>query len=313
VGALLAGLALTSCTRVAHPIEEAMVAGPDEWPSWGRTGHEAHYSPLDQIDTDAVGRLSLAWHFDLEPGYTPTTPLEAEGKLFLTTGHTHIRTLDARTGELLWEYDGGTRKRATSHIHMSWGSKGIAYASGRVFLGTTDGFVVALEAGTGKEVWKVRDFGPDAPRNMNGAPRVFDGKVLVGHGGADLSPIRGYVSAYDAGTGALAWRFYTVPGDPAQPASTRAEEIMRPTRKGDWFGVGGGGTVWNAMSYDPDSTSSIWASATAFPTTRSCAAPEAATTSSSPRSSRFTPTPANTRGTTRCAPPSSGTARRRPT
>ena len=89
-------------------------------------------------------------------------------------------------------------------------------------------------------------------RNSNGAPRVFDGKVIIGHGGADITPIRGYVTAYDAMTGKQLWRFYAVPGDPSKPAENKAEEVMRPTWKGDWFGKGGGGTAWNAFSYDAD-------------------------------------------------------------
>ena len=114
---------------------------------------------------------------------------------------------------------------------LSWGSKGIAYDEGRVFLATSDGYVVALDAATGKEAWKAQDFGPDEPRTMNGAPRVFAGKVIIGHGGADVSPLRGYVSAYDAKTGKLAWRFYTVPDDPSKPATTKAEQVMRPLKR----------------------------------------------------------------------------------
>jgi len=252
-----AALALAGCQRSAHPIEEAMVAGGDEWPSWGRTGHETHYSPLDEIDAGNVADLNLAWHFDLEPGFTPSTPLMAEGKVFLTTGHSHIRALDAVSGKQLWEYDGGTRQRATSPMDLSWGNKGIAYSDGRVFLGTSDGYVVALDAATGKEAWKVQDFAEDEPRTMNGAPRVFGGKVIIGHGGADITPLVGYVSAYDARTGKLAWRFNTVPGGPEQPATSRAEQVMRPTWPGGWTNPdgtrrGGGGTMWNAFSYDPD-------------------------------------------------------------
>ena len=243
---------LSGCSRSAQPIEDAMVANGDEWPSWGRTGHETHYSPLDEIDADNVHELKLAWHFDLEPGYSASTPIEAEGKVFLTSGHSHIRALDAVTGKLIWEYDGGTRERATSSLQMSWGNKGIAYSNGHVFLVTTDGYAISLDAKTGKEAWKTYTYPDQAPRNSNGAPRVFGGKVIVGYGGADISPARGFVSAYDEKTGKLAWRFYTTPGDPSKPATTKAEQIMRPTWKGDWYGKGGGGSAWNAFSYDPE-------------------------------------------------------------
>lgn len=255
--AALAPLVLSSCHRPAQPIEEQTVIDPDEWPSWGRTGTETHYSPLDEIDTGNVSGLKLAWHFDLEPGYTPTTPLMAEGKVFITTGHSHIRALDAVTGRQLWEYDGGTRQRAKTALQMSWGSKGIAYDAGHVFLVTTDGYVVSLDARTGKEAWKTMDFPDDAPRNANGPPRVFGGKVITGFGGGDISPARGFVSAYDARTGKLAWRFYTTPGDEVTAANRKAEEVMRKTWPGGWKNPdgtrrGGGGTAWNAFAYDAD-------------------------------------------------------------
>ncbi|EJU11949.1 alcohol dehydrogenase [Sphingomonas sp. LH128] len=235
----------------------AMLADPDNWPNYGRTPGQQQYSPLDQINADTVGDLKLAWHYDLQPGFSVSEPIEVDGKLFVTTGHAYITALDATTGKVLWEYDSKTRERATSALHMGWGNKGLAYYKGRVFIATTDGFVIALDANTGKEVWKQRQFEANELRNVNGPPRVFNGKVIIGHGGADISPIRGYVSAYDAMTGKLAWRFYTVPSDPSKPAESKADAVARPTWKGDWYGtdakrVGGGGTAWNAFSYDPE-------------------------------------------------------------
>jgi len=255
--AVLAPIALASCHKPAEPIEAGMVADPDEWPSWGRTPGETHYSPLDEIDTGNVANLKPAWHFDLEPGYTATTPLMAEGKVFLTSGHSHIRALDAVTGKQLWEYDGGTRERAKNALNLSWGNKGIAYDKGHVFLVTTDGYVISLDAKTGKEAWKTYDYPDASPRNSNGAPRVFAGKVIVGFGGADISPARGFVTAYDENTGKQVWRFYTTPGDEVTPANRKAEEVMRKTWPSGWKNPdgtrrGGGGTAWNAFSYDPD-------------------------------------------------------------
>jgi len=245
-----AWLALAAGNLVAQPIDASVVADPDEWPSWGRTGDEAHYSPLNQIDVGHVAGLKLAWHYDLEPGYSPTQPLEVGGKVFITTNHAHVRALDAVTGRELWEYRSDSALRAKNRVQLSWGNKGIAYWDGKIYVGETDGVLIALDANTGKPVWQVRDFGTDEQRNMSGQPRVYGGKVLIGHGGADVSPIRGYVTAYDARTGKFAWRFYTVPDDPSKPATTKAEQVMRPTWKGDWYGKGGGGTVWNAISYD---------------------------------------------------------------
>ena len=227
-------------------------ANGSDWPNFGRDGSEQHYSPLDQITLQNIGQLNLAWYYELEPGFSVSAPVKGGDKLFTTTGHSHIRAFDAASGKLLWDYDPKVRDVAQSALHMSWGNKGIAWWNNRVFLATTEGRVIALDDKTGKPLWETRQFDMSELRNSNGAPRVFDGKVIIGHGGADISPIRGYVTAYDAMTGKQVWRFYTVPGDPSKPADSKAEEVMRPTWKGEWFGKGGGGTLWNAFSYDPE-------------------------------------------------------------
>ena len=246
--AVALGLFLSGCHSAAK--ESSDIDG--DWPNFGRDGTEQHYSPLAQITRDNVRDLRLAWHFDIEPGFTVSTPIAADGRVFTTTGHSRIRAFAAATGKLLWEYDAKVREIATSPVHVGWGNKGIAYWNKRVFLATTDGRVIALDATSGKPVWEQRQFEMSELRNSNGAPRVFDGKVIIGHGGADISPIRGYVTAYDAMTGKQVWRFHTVPSDPSQPVESNADAVMRPTWKGDWFGKGGGGTAWNAFSYDAD-------------------------------------------------------------
>jgi quinohemoprotein ethanol dehydrogenase len=244
VSFLAASLALAGC----HP--KPQVAAGD-WPNFGRDGSEQHYSPLTGINQQNVGQLKLAWHYDLEPGHSVSAPVEADGKLFITTGQSHIRALDAATGKELWEYDAHPRDVANT-LQMSWGSKGLAYWNGRVVIATTDGRVIGLDAATGKPVWEQRQFGPKDLRNTNGPPRIFDGKVIIGHGGADVSPIRGFVTAYDAMTGKQLWRFYAVPGDPSKPSEGKADDLERASWKGDWYGKGGGGTAWNAFSYDPE-------------------------------------------------------------
>ncbi len=223
-----------------------------DWPDYGRDGSEQHYSPLTEITTKNVGQLSLAWHYPLESGYSLSTPVAAEGKLFVTNGHSHIRALQAATGKLLWEYDAKVRELAATPLYMTWGNKGLAYWKGRVIIATVDGRVIALDAGNGKPLWEQRQFALGELRNADGPPRVFDGKVIIGFGGADITPLRAYVTAYDAMSGKQLWRFYTVPGDPSKPADNKAEQVMRATWKGDWFGKGGGGTAWNAFSYDPE-------------------------------------------------------------
>lgn len=259
--AMATTLLLTGCgsddkpTDAAHSNTQSSstaAAADSDWPNFGGDGKEQHYSPLTQITLDSIDRLKLAWYYDLESGFTVSAPVVGNGKLFTTTGHSFIRAFDAASGELLWEYDAKTREIGYSALHLSWGNKGIAWWNGHVYLATTDGRVIALDDSNGEPVWETRQFELSEIRNSNGAPRVFDGKVIIGHGGADITPIRGYVTAYDAETGKRLWRFYTVPGNPENPAETKAEAIMRETWKGDWYGTGGGGTAWNAFSYDAE-------------------------------------------------------------
>ena len=265
LAALFYAVVLSSCDNQPQAVDsQSVVAAMDagqqdssvgrdqDWHNFSGEGSSQSYSPLTQVSLNNVGQLSLAWFFDLESGFSVSSPVKGGDKLFTTTGHSYIRALDAATGELLWEFDAKTREIAQSPLHISWGNKGIAWWNDRVFLATTDGRVIALDDSTGEPVWETRQFDVTDLRNSNGPPRVFDGKVIVGHGGADVSPIRGFVSAYDAMNGDLLWRFYTVPGDPSKSADTKAEELMRATWKGEWYGKGGGGTAWNAFSYDAE-------------------------------------------------------------
>jgi len=244
---------LSGCAEPPDPSADGgLLESPADWPSFGRTPGEQHYSPLDEIDRDSVARLSLAWYQDLPPGNTVTAPVAADGKLFVTTGHSLIRAFDAASGKLLWEYDSGTRRRAGFILRFGYGPKGLAYWNRRVFIATHDGHVVALDAGDGEPLWERTTIEPGDGRYVNGPPRVFDGKVIIGHGGADSGPVRGYVDAFDAMSGDRLWRFYTVPGDPAEGFESPAMEMAARTWSGRWWRHGGGGTVWNAISYDPE-------------------------------------------------------------
>lgn len=242
--------ALASCGATPSA-DGGLLADPDNWSSWGRGPGEQHYSPLREINRGNVGHLSLAWFFDLEPGNSATGPLAVDGKVFITSGHSLIRALDAATGRQIWEWDSHTRQ-VDRAMRLSFGPKGIAYWNGRVIVTTEDGRVVALDANTGAQIWEQRDFPTSELRNVDGPPRVFGDKIILGHGGADLSPIRGFVTAYDAMTGERLWRFYTIPGDPKTPPENEAMRIAADTWRGDWHSRGGGGSAWNAFSYDPD-------------------------------------------------------------
>jgi quinohemoprotein ethanol dehydrogenase len=149
----------------------------------------------------------------------------------------------------LWKYD----PKVTGYkMRLAWGSRGMAFWKGKIYAGTQDGRLFAVDATSGKLVWETQTTEPADVRYITGAPRVFNGKVVIGHGGADMGPTRGYVTAYDANTGKQLWRFYVVPGDPAKGFENKAMQMAAKTWRGEWWKFGGGGTVWNSMTYDPE-------------------------------------------------------------
>ncbi len=224
----------------------------DDWAGYGGTFGEQHYSPLDQINAATVGKLGLAWSIDLPASNPMGEPLEVDGTIYYTTGYSVIHAADARTGKTLWSYDPKVWEVAGHKLGTAWGSRGIAWWKGKIYTGTQDGRLIAIDAKTGKPLWSQMTISPDDYNYITGAPRVFDGKVIIGFGGADVGHARGYVSTYDAETGKLLWRWYTVPGDPAKGFENEAMEKAAKTWSGTWWKWGGGGTVWNAMTYDPE-------------------------------------------------------------
>jgi quinohemoprotein ethanol dehydrogenase len=251
---LMAAAMLCGMTASDRP-DNAMLGNEADganWPAFGRTFSEQHYSPLDQVNQGNVGRLGLAWFFDLPVSVNAfSTPLQVNGTLFFTEGQSVIHALDARTGRELWSYDAEVAKVAGDKLKAVWGVRGIAWWGGKIYSGTQDGRLIALDGKTGKLVWSTVTTQPGDNRYISGPPRVFNGKVIIGHGGAEYGATRGYVTAYDAQTGKQIWRFYTVPGDPAKGFEDEAMAMAAKTWTGEWWKYGGGGTAWNAMTYDP--------------------------------------------------------------
>ena len=256
---LLAGLLLVSlsaCQRGAAEVDNGPAAREEDgadWPLYGRTFSANHYSPLSEIDSGNIDRLKLAWSLDLDDGGSLyTSPVAVGGILYFAQGYSVIHAVDAATGKLLWKYDPEVWKVAGKKMRTAWGSRGIAWWDGKIYAGTLDGRLIAVDARSGKLLWSVQTTeGPDDGRYITGAPWIFNGKVVIGHGGADFDLVRGYVTAYDARSGRQLWRFYTVPGDPAKGFEDPALERAATTWTGEWWKYGGGGTVWNAMAYDP--------------------------------------------------------------
>jgi alcohol dehydrogenase (cytochrome c)/quinohemoprotein ethanol dehydrogenase len=226
---------------------------PGQWMTTGRTYDEQRFSPLKQIDTANVSELGLAWYGDLTvPRAQESTPLYVDGVLYVTTAWSNVQAYDARTGQLKWAFDAKTAREWGTYACCDVVNRGAAVWNGKVYVGTIDGRLIAIDAATGKEVWSVDTLvRRDVAYTITGAPRIVKGKVLIGNGGAEYG-VRGYVSAYDAETGALDWRFFTVPGDPALGFENDTLAAAARTWSGEWWKLGGGGTVWDSMAYDPE-------------------------------------------------------------
>jgi quinohemoprotein ethanol dehydrogenase len=225
---------------------------PGDWLTHGRTYDERRHSPLAQIDEHNVASLGLAWSLDLGTNRgVESTPIAVDGVLFATGPWSVAYAIDARSGKLLWTYDPQVPRRYGRIACCDVVNRGVAVYQGKVFLGTLDGRLVALDAATGQKVWETLTVDPDRSYTITGAPRVVAGHVLIGNGGAELG-VRGYITAYDPATGRQVWRFYTVPGDPAKPFESPALKAAAKTWSGEWWKAGGGGTVWDSMAYDPE-------------------------------------------------------------
>ena len=238
-------------TRTAAMLDDGSAG--DDWAGYGRTHGEQHYSPLADINDGNVGRLGLAWSRDLGIGNPATIPVAVDGVLYYSSGLSFVHAVEAATGRLLWQYDPEVGARAGTKLRPAWGNRGIAYWEGKVYTGTQDGRLIALDARTGKPVWSVMTVDKADGRYITGAPRVFDGKIIIGHGGADSSNTRGYVTTYDARTGKQLWRFFIVPGNPADGFEDETQEMAAKTWTGEWWKYGGGGHAWNAFTYDAES------------------------------------------------------------
>jgi quinohemoprotein ethanol dehydrogenase len=225
---------------------------PANWLTHGGTYAEQRFSRLDRINAGNVGRLQLAWSFDLPTHEAiEATPVVVDGVLFTTAPWSIVFAIDARSGRALWRYDPHVPHEYGAKVCCGVINRGVAVYRGKVFVGTLDGRLVALDAVSGRPLWEVMTVDQSRPYTITGAPRVVDGKVIIGNGGADLG-VRGYLSAYDAETGVLVWRVFTVPGDPSRPFESPALARAASTWRGEWWKLGGGGTVWDAMAYDPE-------------------------------------------------------------
>ncbi len=224
----------------------------DEWLAHGRDLDETRFSPLDQVNTGNVGQLGLAWRYDFpDTRGLEGTPLVADGVMYVTGNWSVVHALDATTGEPLWVYDPGVDRHRANAFCCGVVNRGVALWQDSVLVGTLDGYLVAIDRATGAERWRTLTIDPHRNYSITGAPRVADGVVVIGNGGSEYGE-RGYVGGYDAATGEQLWRFYTVPGNPADGFESPQMALAAATWTGEWWTMGGGGTVWDAIAYDPE-------------------------------------------------------------
>jgi quinohemoprotein ethanol dehydrogenase len=256
-GAAAAGLAMAGCathdrgSRVTDADLVRATVDSANWVTYGRTYDEQRFSPLTQINDANVSQLGLLWSRELGTARgLEATPLVLDGMIYTTGSWSVVYAIDARTGAILWTYDPAV-SRARARIYCCDAvNRGLAMYQGKVFVGTLDGRLIAIDTKSGARVWEVQTTDTTKPYSITGAPRVASGLVLIGNAGAEMG-VRGYVSAYNAENGSLVWRTYTVPGNPADGFESEAMKVAAGTWKGQWWEGGGGGPPWDAIVYDP--------------------------------------------------------------
>ncbi len=260
VAALTALLVLAGCSKGPAPsplptkgVTDALIAAPPEgeWLSYGRDYAEQRFSPLTSINEGNVGQLGLAWSADLDTARgQEATPLMHDGVLYVSTAWSMVKAYDAKTGALKWSYDPQVPRETLVKACCDAVSRGVALYGDKVYVATLDGRLVALDQASGKVAWS-KVVVPDQDNyTITGAPRIAHGKVLIGSGGAEYRA-RGFIAAFDWATGEQLWRFDTVPGNPADGFENEAMSKAAKTWAGEWWKLGGGGTVWDAITYDP--------------------------------------------------------------
>jgi len=260
--AVASALALAACNFAPKPADGGANGGvdaarivsaqPAQWLSVGRTYDEQRFSPLAQVNQFNVKDLGLSWFADLDTARgQEATPLMIDGGLYVSTAWSMVKAFDAKTGKPLWAFDPKVPRETVAKACCDAVNRGIAAWGDKLFVGTLDGRLIGIDRKTGKQVWSQVTVDQSKSYTITGAPRVIDGKVIIGNGGAEYG-VRGYITAYDAETGKQLWRFYTVPANPADGKQPAYLEAAAKTWNGEFWKLGGGGTVWDAMAYDPE-------------------------------------------------------------
>lgn len=247
---------LAACSQGFDPseVDTSVYGAGDDWDNPGGDWAGSHFSRLGDITKENAGQLGLAWEYDLASARVQeATPVVIDGVMYTSGNLGRVYALNAATGQELWTFDPGVDMQSNRYACCDQANRGVAVADGKVFVGSLDGHLIALDAKTGAQIWK-KDTITDRTRGytITGAPEIAGNLVVIGNAGAEYD-VRGYVTAYDLSTGDQEWRFFTIPHDPAEgPQESDALEAAAKTwdPKSRWD-IGGGGTVWDAISYDP--------------------------------------------------------------
>ena len=265
-------LPLSACGKQASApatqgVTDALIGAPPagEWLSVAGDHNETRYSPLDAISDRNVAGLGLAWSADLDTARgQEATPLMHDGVLYVSTAWSMVKAYDAKTGALKWSYDPKVPRAKLVDVCCDAVNRGVALYGDKVYVGTLDGRLVALDQKTGSVVFDKLTIPAGSHQAITGAPRIVKGMVVLGSAGAEYFS-RGYLAAYDAQTGEEKWKFFTVPGDPAKPVEGKHLDAAAKTWSGDFWKTGGGGNVWDGITFDPATNLIYFGTANAEP------------------------------------------------
>jgi len=232
---------------------------PGNWMSLGRDFKQQHYSPLDQINEHTVKDLGFAWEYDASSRIgrvnrgLEATPIVVDGVMYTSGAWGVVYTINAKTGKEIWRYDPEVDASYNRKVCCDVVNRGVQVWKGKVYVGTLDGYLVCLDAATGKVLWSKDTF---TDRSLSytstGPPQIANKVVILGNSGSEFG-VRGYITAYDLETGEFRWRFFIVPGDPKKgfehPEMEMASKTWDPN---SIWEAGGGGTVWGQSAYDPE-------------------------------------------------------------
>ncbi len=250
-------LALAACTQAseAPKIDTSVYGAGEDWDNPGGDWAGSHFSRLTDIGKANAGELGFAWEYDLGTARVQeATPVVIDGVMYTSGNLGRVYALNAATGQELWTFEPEVDMQVNRFTCCDQANRGVQVHDGKVFVGSLDGWLYALDAKTGAVAWKV-DTIADRKRGftVTGAPEIAGDLVVIGNAGAEMDT-RGYVTAYNTADGSEAWRFWTIPHDPRDgPQESKALEAALKTwdTKSRWD-IGGGGTVWDAIVYDPE-------------------------------------------------------------